>query len=148
MDFSKIIPKPRLCFLFFSDFFPTATVLTIRLEGEEEEDVKRHLKDAFNTLPFRTQPFLARFAPSFQEGALLENLEIDEIVDHPGAPVVTLIFSLHSAWSFFLPRDPVTGEFIQIADQIRCLFAITPFHIRKEHAEWFETQKERLGINE
>lgn len=140
--------KPRICFLFFNDFWPTATILTIRLMEEKEEDVHRCLTKAFSALPFSTSNFLVRFQPPFEGDSLLKNLEIDRIIDRPGAPMVTLTLSVDTERSFFLPRDPETGEFIKIEDQIRCLSVITPRRVRERWKDWFEEQKRRLEIKE
>lgn len=144
----KVVLKPRLCFIYCSDFYPGCKILTVRLDEETVEDVRRYLTDALATLPFRTmKPFIS-FSPHDESLALLQHMEVNDVSDFPGAPQVTLSLSITIERQFFLPRNLMTGEFINIEDQVRCLSVMTPFHIRKEWATWFEGQKKRLDIKE
>ena len=86
--------NPRLCYLYFTGFYPGCTILTLRLEGEEEEDVGRFLEQALDTLPFETMGVTVQFAPWPESRELMDHIEIKEVQDYPGAARISLVLGL------------------------------------------------------
>ena len=84
------------------------------------EEFKEKLDKALATLLYGT---LYRYV-SFSVYAMpefMKEMEVIEIIDYPGAPTVKLKINFTCERLFYLPRDPDTGEFINIANQTQCL---------------------------
>jgi hypothetical protein len=96
----------------------------MRFPGETEEVVKGHLDEALGTLPFRTLYSYVIFDDPEAGRDLLKSARVENVVDAPGAPQVFLTLSVELNRQFYLPRDPATGQFVDIEKQTQCLSAL------------------------
>ena len=95
-------------------------IYALRMPSETEKQFKEKLDKALATLLYGT---LYRYV-SFSVYAMpefMKEMEVIEIIDYPGAPTVKLKINFTCERLFYLPRDPDTGEFVNIADQTQCL---------------------------
>lgn len=97
------------------------TIYTLRFPGEEDTEVRDRLNDALARLSFRGFCDNVYFHSPDEMGDFMDELEVDEIVDSPGAPTISFRLSAKVIRGFFLPRDPHTHEFIDLDKQVRCL---------------------------
>lgn len=143
--------KPRICFIVNPYSEPKSRViLMMRFGSETEEDVRRHLDAALATLPFDVFYSCVTFELYGEAIQLLRSMEmkIEEIEDFPGAEIVSLHLSVDWEKKYYLPRDPVTKEFVDIDKQIQCL-SVLVHHKDKNNGiwkKWLAEKKEELGI--
>ena len=102
--------------------FPT--IYTIRFEGETESDVCEKLNKALAVLSFPTAFRAIIFDYPGEALKLLQNLEVIEVIDSPETGKVCFSLNLEYDLSWFLPRDPMTRDFIDITKKPQCLRAL------------------------
>ncbi|TSC73790.1 MAG: hypothetical protein G01um101444_459 [Parcubacteria group bacterium Gr01-1014_44] len=114
----------ELCFIFNGFKNPSVTIATLIFKGETEDDVKRRLDKSLATIPFRTlySYVISGHGQTFQ--SFFKKVVITEIIDAPGIEIVTISLRVECESKFFLPRDPVTGDFVDIEKQVKCLEAL------------------------
>ncbi len=120
----KIPRNARLCFIVNQFRDPALVVATLILEGETEKDVQNKLDRALATLPFRTLYSYITANSALTLHDIFGSIFIKKIVDYPGLETVKIALEVRCESKYFLPRDPRTGDFIEIDKQVKCLEAL------------------------